>query len=83
MLKMPVPNGTGMMEMGLPLVRIAKVKFPEPPELAKATAVAAKGDAEQVLLLTEKYVSGQGEFKDIQGSWWFEMARLRLLALAA
>lgn len=83
MIKVTVAGGSGAMEMGLPVARIAKVKFVEPPELAKALAAAGKGNAAQVLDLTENYVTSQAEFKDLRGSWWLEMARPRLLALAA
>ncbi len=83
MVKVTMEGGTSTVEMGLPLARIAKVNFAEPPELAKAIAAASKGNASEVLSLTEDYVSKQGDLKDVSGSWWLEMARLRLLALAA
>ena len=71
------------MEMGLPLARIAKVTFAEPPELGDALAAAAKANAVQVLNLTANFVTRQADFRDLPGSWWLKMARLRLLALAA
>jgi tetratricopeptide (TPR) repeat protein len=83
MIKVTMAGGTGNVEMGLPISRIAKVAFPEPPELAKAIAAAAKGNAAEVLTLTTDYVAKQGDLKDVPGSWWPEMARLRLLALAS
>jgi TolA-binding protein len=46
-------------------------------------AAASKGNASEVLNLTGDYVSNEGDLKDVPGSWWLEMARLRLLALAA
>jgi len=82
-IKVMVPGGTGSMEMGIPLARIAKVSFPEPPELAKAKAAAAKGYAAEVLSLTSDSVAKQTELKDLPGSWWPELARLRLLALVS
>jgi TolA-binding protein len=83
MIKITMEGGTSSVEMGLPLARIAKVSFAEPPELSKAIAAASKGNAAEVLSLTDDYVSKQGDLKDVPGSWWFEMARLRLLALAS
>ncbi len=83
MIKVTMEGGSGSMEMGLPISRIAKVAFAEPPELAKAIAATAKGNASEVLSLTRDYVSRQGDLKDVPGSWWPEMARLRLMALAA
>jgi len=83
MIKVTMEGGTGAVEMGLPISRIAKVAFPEPPELAKALAAAAKGNAAEVLNLTSTFVSQQSDLKDVPGSWWPEMARLRLMALAA
>lgn len=83
MIKVMMPGGSSMVEMGLQPARIAKINFPEPPELAKAVAAAAKGNANEVLNLTSAYVIKEGDYKDLTGSWWPEMARLRLLALAS
>ena len=83
MIKIQVAGGSGSMEMGIPVARIAKVAFPEPPELSKAMVSASKGNATEVLSLTDDYVAKQGGFKELPGSWWPEMARLRVLALAA
>ena len=83
MVKVTMEGSTSSVEMGLPLARIAKVNFAEPPELTKAIAAASKGNATEVLSLTDDFVSKQGDLKDVPGSWWLEMARLRLLALAS
>ena len=83
MIKVLIPGGTSSVEMGLQPARIAKINFAEPPELSKATAAAAKGNANVVMNLTATYVTQQGDYKDLPGSWWPEMARLRLLALAS
>ena len=84
MIKLPAaPGASAGVEMGLPAARIAKVTFVRPPELDKAVVAAGKGDASQVISLTESYLASQAQFKDLPGSPWFEMARLRLLALAA
>ena len=82
MIQVVMPGG-GSMEMGLPLSRIAKVSFPEPPELDKASDASSSGNASEVLALTEAYVAKQGDLKELPGSWWPQMARLRLYALAA
>lgn len=82
MIKVTTPGG-GVVEMGTPIARITNINFAEPPELSRARAAAQKGNAAEVLSLTAEFVSKQGDFKDLPGSWWFEMARLRLLALAA
>jgi len=83
MIKVTMEGSTSSIEMGLPLARILKVSFAEPPELAKALSAASMGNAAEVLLLTGNYLSQQGDMKDVPGSWWPEMARVRLLALAA
>ena len=83
MVKIPGPGGSGTVEMGLPLARIVKVNFAEPAEFAAAQAAEMKGDAAKVLTLTATFVKGQADFKDLPGSWWFKMARLRLYALAS
>lgn len=82
MIQMVTPGG-GSMEMGLPIAKIAKVSFAEPPELAKASEAAASCNTPEVLVLTEAYVAKQGDLKEVPGSWWPQMARLRLFALAA
>jgi nucleotide-binding universal stress UspA family protein len=81
-VKVTVESG-GSVEMGIPISQITKVAFVEPPELAKATEAAASGNAAQVLALTGDFVAAQSDFKDLPGSWWLKMAKLRLLALAA
>jgi len=83
MVKMTMAGGTSAVEMGLPISRIAKVAFTEPPELSKAIEAASKANAAEVLSLTSDYVAKQGDLKEVPGSWWPEMARLQLLALAA
>lgn len=82
MIKVVTADG-GMIEVGLPIARITKIAFAEPPELAKARTAADQGNANEVLLLTDSFVSSEADFKDIPGSWWPAMAKLRLLALAA
>ena len=83
LVKANVAGGTGSVEMGVPIAKIAKIAFPEPPELAKAIAAAAKASSGEVLTLTGPYVVSQADYRDLPGSWWPEMARLRLLALAS
>ena len=83
MLKVALEGSTSMIEMGLPIERIAKVSFIEPPELAKAKAAASKGNAQEVINLTTSYVANQSSLKDLPGSWWPAMAQIRLLALAS
>ena len=83
MLKVALEGSTSMIEMGLPIERIAKVSFIEPPELAKAKAAAFKGNAQEVINLTTSYVANQSSLKDLPGSWWPAMAQIRLLALAS
>jgi|GEM_PF-728226 len=83
MVKATVAGGTGNIEMGVPVAKIAKIAFPEPPELAKAITAASKASADEVLTLTGPYVEGQADCRDLPGSWWPEMARLRLLALVS
>ena len=75
--------GGGQIEMGVPVARITKVAFPEPAELAKATASAEKCNTAEVLSLTDDYVAKNAEYKDLPGSWWPQMASMRLMALAS
>ena len=76
-------EGGGSIEMGLPVSRITKIAFVAPPELAQAQEATAVGNATEVLALTDSYVSSEVDFKEIPGSWWPQMAKLRLMALVA
>jgi len=82
LVKVTTPGG-GFIETGIPIKRIVKVSFAEPPEFAKATAAAAACNTTEVLALTEDYVSKQADFRDLPGSLWLKMATMRLLALAS
>ncbi len=82
-LKIKINADTGgSIEVGVPINAITKVTFPEPPALARVAAAADAGKAAEVIILSSDYVTKEGEFKDVPGSWWPDMARLRLLALA-
>jgi tetratricopeptide (TPR) repeat protein len=83
MVKITNPGSSGIVETGLPIARIAKVDFPEPPELALAKKAASDGNAQEVINLTANYVSSQLDFKDLPGSWWPAMAKICLLAQAS
>ena len=82
MIKVSIDNG-GMVEMGLPISRITRISFPEPLELNRALAAGEEGNANDVLTATDDYVAKQGDFKEVPGSWWPQMAKLRLMALVA
>jgi len=81
-VKVTSAGGLSAVEMGLPVSRIAKISFPEPPELTQAMEAATKGKIQEVLSLTGPYVAAQGDYKDLPGSWWPRMASLRIQALA-
>jgi len=81
-LKVKISSDTGgSIEVGIPINALSKVSFPEPPVLAKVAAAADAGKAGEVILLSEDFVAKEGEFKDVPGSWWPDMAIYRLLAL--
>jgi tetratricopeptide (TPR) repeat protein len=81
-LKVKISSDTGgSIEVGIPINALSKVSFPEPPVLAKVAAAADAGKAGEVILLSEDFVAKEGEFKDVPGSWWPDMATYRLLAL--
>jgi len=83
LLKVKISSDTGgSLEIGIPINTISKVSFPEPSVLTKVVAAADAGKAGDVILLTEDFVAKEGEFKDVPGSWWPDMALYRLLALA-
>lgn len=83
LLKVKISSDTGgSLEIGIPINALSKVSFPEPSAMAKVAAAANVGKAGEVILLSEDYVAKEGEFKDVPGSWWPDMAVYRLMALA-
>lgn len=75
------PTKTG--ELGYPLAQIAKLDFPEPPQLRAAPDLITQGKAADALAQLEPVVKFYEAFRDAPGSWWADSAILKVQALAA
>jgi tetratricopeptide (TPR) repeat protein len=78
-----VPVGTGMGEVGYPLSGIARVNFPEPPQIKAATALLEQGKYAEALGQVEPIVQYYSNYKDIPGNFWAAAAKLKLKALVS
>ncbi|MEQ1862770.1 MAG: hypothetical protein ABMA13_22850, partial [Chthoniobacteraceae bacterium] len=75
------PRKTG--ELGFPLAQIAKLDFPEPPQLRTAPDLITRGKAADAIAQIDPVVKFYEAFRDAPGSWWAEAAILKAQALAA
>ena len=82
-IKIPAAQGSGVIEIGLPLSKIAKLDMPAPSDLRIAIAAGKAGDTDEVISRTQTNIDSEADLKDVPGSWWPEIAKVRLLALAA
>jgi tetratricopeptide (TPR) repeat protein len=70
-------------EVGYPISQIEKIEFPEPAVLKTAANLLASGKAGEALSQSESAFAYFAGFRDAPGSYWPELALLRLSALAA
>jgi hypothetical protein len=82
-ISIPTTQGSGFIEIGLPFSKIASLNIPAPSDLRIAIAAAKAGDAETVILRTKTNIDSEADLKDVPGSWWPEIAKIRLFALAS
>jgi len=75
--------GAAIGDVGYPVNTIARIEFPEPPELQAATDLILQGKAADALVKIDPVVKAQSPFKDIQGNYWAQAAQIKLTALAA
>ncbi len=52
------------------MAEIARIDFPEPPELGDAAAKVVAGKGEEAAELLERLVTEQADFREIPGNWW-------------
>lgn len=79
MVPVQVGNSTG--EMGYSVANIARIDFPEPPEIKDARDLLGKGKIADVVKTLEPVLAAQQPFQDVQGNWWQEAAQVNLIAL--
>lgn len=70
-------------EVGYPLGQIEKIEFPEPAVLKQASGLLASGKAADALAQSEAAFTYFAGFRDAPGSFWPDLALVRLNALAA
>jgi tetratricopeptide (TPR) repeat protein len=70
-------------EIGYPLSNIEKIDFPEPAVLRSAAGLLATGRAADALAQSESAFTYFAGFRDAPGSYWPDLALLRIGALVA
>jgi tetratricopeptide (TPR) repeat protein len=70
-------------EVGYPLAQVSRIEFPEPPILRSGPEAIAQGRAEAVLGSVEQALNYFGGFRDAPGSYWADLAGIKLAALMA
>jgi tetratricopeptide (TPR) repeat protein len=73
------PGQTG--ELGYPIAQISRIEFPEPVQLKTAADLITRGKAAEALAQLEPLVKYYASFRDAPGSWWADVALLKVQAL--
>ncbi|MGB8353254.1 MAG: tetratricopeptide repeat protein [Chthoniobacteraceae bacterium] len=76
-----VQVGTGVGEIGYSLGIIAKIDFPEPPQIKAAGGLLEQGKIVDALIQITPVVDYFSPFKDVPGNFWLQSAELKLRAL--
>jgi len=77
-----VQVGASSGEVGYQTATIAKINFPEPPQLKTTAALLSQGQSEKALADIEPVVKYYEPFRDLPGNWWAQSALLKVSALA-
>ncbi|HEX8295817.1 MAG TPA: tetratricopeptide repeat protein [Chthoniobacteraceae bacterium] len=67
-------------EVGYPVQKIAKIEFPEPPQLKAASALIAQGKFAEANVQLDPVFRYYEGFRDAPGSWWSDASVLRVSA---
>ncbi|MEP7249470.1 MAG: tetratricopeptide repeat protein [Spartobacteria bacterium] len=76
-----VQVGASSGEVGYQASTIAKIEFPEPPQLKTTAALLAQGLPNKALADIEAVVKYYEPFRDVPGNWWAPAALLKVSAL--
>ncbi|HXA10234.1 MAG TPA: tetratricopeptide repeat protein [Chthoniobacterales bacterium] len=79
MAKIQVGASSG--EVGYQAATIAKIDFPEPPQLKTTAAFLSEGQPEKALADIEPVVKYYTPLRDLPGNWWAQAALLKIGAL--
>jgi tetratricopeptide (TPR) repeat protein len=64
-------------QVSMAVGEIVRIDFPEPPDLGDAVEKVVEGKGAEAVVLLERIVAGQADFREIPGNWW-SLAALRL-----
>jgi tetratricopeptide (TPR) repeat protein len=78
-----VQVGSGSGEIGYDADAIAKIEFPEPPQISATADFLLHGKNVEALVQIGPVVTYYAPFKDIPGNWWAPAANLKLKVLLA
>jgi tetratricopeptide (TPR) repeat protein len=74
--------GSSAGEVGYQASTIAKIDFPEPPQLKTTAAFLSQGEPKRALADIGPVVKYYQPFRDIPGNWWAQAALLEVSALS-
>lgn len=77
-----VQVGASRGEVGYQAATIARIDFPEPPQLKPAADLLSQGEPAKALAEIEPVVKYYEPFRDIPGNFWAQAALLKVSALA-
>ncbi len=77
-----VQVGSSGGEVGYQAAVIAKINFPEPPQLNTTAALLSQGEPAKALAEIAPVIKYYEPFRDIPGNWWAQGALLKVSALA-
>ncbi len=69
-------------EVGYPVANIARIEFPDPPQLKSAADLLDAGKTADAAVQLGPIVAYYSPFRDIPGNWWLPLAQLQLDAFA-
>ncbi|MGH8047207.1 MAG: tetratricopeptide repeat protein [Chthoniobacterales bacterium] len=73
--------GAGTAKIGTPINQIASIEFPEPPEIASASALVASGKSEEALAVLQLPLATYEALGNMPGTWLPDLEVLKLQAL--
>ena len=76
-----VQVGSSSGEVGYQAATIAKIDFPEPPQLKTSAAFLSQGEPAKALADIGPVVKYYEPFRDLPGNWWAQAALLKVSAL--
>lgn len=78
-----VQIGAGAGEVGYPVATIAKIDFPEPPQLRIGTDMISQGNVAGAITQLDQIIAYYAPFKDVPGNWWSQASLIKVNALMA